>query len=141
MKEKVHSVARKVKIADVSPAGVVLHFDSGISVHYSSEFLWQNREVRGNEILPEPPPDEYAQGCANTPRTAATAEDTRMPDPELLIIKQRQSSAEGSCSACNALFSVSQNLLAIEELRNLFRDHVRRKHSLGDASQPPAPKL
>jgi hypothetical protein len=58
MKEKVRSVARKVKIADVSPAGVVLHFDSGISVHYSSEFLWQNREVRGNEILPEPPPDE-----------------------------------------------------------------------------------
>ena len=58
MKEKVRSVARKVTIADVSPAGVVLHFDSGISVHYSSEFLWQNREVRGNEILPEPPPDE-----------------------------------------------------------------------------------
>jgi hypothetical protein len=58
MKEKVRSVARKVKIADFSPAGVVLHFDSGISVHYSSEFLWQNREVRGNEILPEPPPDE-----------------------------------------------------------------------------------
>jgi hypothetical protein len=64
-----------------------------------------------------------------------------MPDPELLIIKQRPSAAEGSCSACNALFSVSQNLLAIEELRNLFRDHVRRKHGPGDASQPPALKL
>ena len=58
MEEKVRSAARKVTIADVSAVGVVLHFDSGISVHYSSEFLWRNREVRGNEILPEPPPDE-----------------------------------------------------------------------------------
>jgi len=58
MKEKVRSVARKVKIADFSPAGVVLHFDSGISVHYSSDFLCLFREMPAYEILPEPPPDE-----------------------------------------------------------------------------------
>jgi hypothetical protein len=58
MQDKVRSAGRKVIIADVSPAGVVLHFDNGISVHYSSEFLWRNREVSGNKILPEPPSDE-----------------------------------------------------------------------------------
>jgi hypothetical protein len=58
MQQNVRTAARKVTIADVSPAGVVLHFDNGISVHYSSEFLWRNREVSGNKILPEPPSDE-----------------------------------------------------------------------------------
>jgi hypothetical protein len=64
----------------------------------------------------------------------------RMGNPELLIIKQRSDSAEGSCSECNALFSVSQNLLAIEELHNLFRNHVRRKHGQEGGGQPLEPK-
>jgi len=51
-------VSRKVTIADVAPAGIVLHFDNGISVFYSTNFLWQNREEHGNEIIPETKPDE-----------------------------------------------------------------------------------
>jgi len=52
------SFSRRVTIADVASAGIVLHFDDGISVYYSTNFLWQNRQEHGNEIIPDPKSDE-----------------------------------------------------------------------------------
>jgi hypothetical protein len=52
------SFSRRITIADVAPTGIVLHFDNGISVYYSTNFLWQNRQEHGNKIIPDPKSDE-----------------------------------------------------------------------------------
>jgi len=57
MQDNVSSSSQKVTGADVGPNGAVLQFDNGISVCFSSEFLWQNREMGGNVILLEPTSD------------------------------------------------------------------------------------
>jgi hypothetical protein len=67
MKEKVRSVARKVTIADVSPAGVVLHFDSGVASTIRPNFYGGTEKCAATRYFQSCLRMNKAQVCANTP--------------------------------------------------------------------------
>jgi hypothetical protein len=57
-----------------------------------------------------------------------------MRQPDLIITRQRDREAEGTCSACNAFFSVTENPSPKVQLVQYFNDHVRDRHREAEKS-------